>query len=400
MARHRRTRLVSIRKRGSSYQVRVTGFSARTVPTRLAAEKLELNLKLRRSMGELVEERPTTLGAEIDGWLDPARAAGGLRPRSIEFYEQKAKVWTPLRGLKISTLRRAQIQDFIVARAAEHPRSAKDELQLLKRVLREAKDRGQRVDDAILSIKPVKHEARRGRALDVEQLYELASWFPEHASRLVLVAGQVGARQAFWFNLTDDMLDLDEGTMPIPAELSKNKRDHRVYLTSVEVALLREQLLARAPGTALVFPNDSGERWNRSRFGEQVWRKAVKAAAKHDGELNSGKPSVFDGFTFHLLRHTAGSLMAHAGLDPAVAAERMGHTDGGALFLRTYRHLYEGERRIHAARLEALIRTALDKEGTSPAAGEKEPRNNAATQSGRTWDRTRDLPRVKRALSR
>jgi hypothetical protein len=46
------------------------------------------------------------------------------------------------------------------------------------------------------------------------------------SSRLVvafdLIAGQVGARQLFWFNLTDDMLDLDGGTMPIPAELASS----------------------------------------------------------------------------------------------------------------------------------------------------------------------------------
>ena len=49
--------------------------------------------------------------------------------------------------------------------------------------------------------------------------------------------------------------------------------------------------------------------------------------------------SCVDGFGFHWLRHTAALLMALAGLDPAVAVERMGQT--GALFLRTYRHLYE-----------------------------------------------------------
>jgi integrase len=387
---------MSIRKRGNrAYQVRVSPFPAQTVPTREAAERLQLNLKLRRVGGAAAPERPTTLGVEINGWLDRVRAAGGLRPRSIEFYEQKAKVWTPLRGVKVSALRRAQVQDFIVARAAKHPRSAMDELQFLKRVLREAKERGQYIDDAILSIRPVKHRPRRGRALDVDQLYELASWFPEHVSRLVLLAGQVGARQAFWFSLTDDMLDLEEGTMPIPAELSKNRRDHRVYLTSFEVALLREQLLARAPGTPLVFPNAKGEQWNRSRFGELAWKKSVEAAAKSDREQNGVRPSMFDGFTFHVLRHTAGSLMALAGLDPAVASERMGHTDGGALFLRTYRHLYEGEKRIQAARLEALVRTSLDKEGTTQAAADLDRPDKAASESGRTWDRTRDLPRVK-----
>ena len=87
-----------------------------------------------------VAEPPTTLGEEIDGFLDRLRAAGGLRPRSIEFYEQKAKVWKPLRGVRVSALRRAQVEDFIVERAAKHPRSALDELQFLKRVLREAQD--------------------------------------------------------------------------------------------------------------------------------------------------------------------------------------------------------------------------------------------------------------------
>ena len=43
--------------------------------------------------------------------------------------------------------------------------------------------------------------------------------------------------------------------------------------------------------------------------------------------------------------------MAVAGLDPALASERMGHRDGGALFLRTYRHLYEGEKRTQATRV-------------------------------------------------
>jgi hypothetical protein len=81
---------------------------------------------------------------------------------------------------------------------------------------------------------------------------------------------------------------------------------------------------------------------------------------------------VFEGFTFHLLRHTAGSLMAVAGMDPAVAAERMGHTDGGALFLKTYRHLYEGEKRTQANRLDALVRSALDEEGTGAPEAEPE----------------------------
>ena len=106
----------------------------------------------------------------------------------------------------------------------------------------------------------------------------------------------VGARQSFWF-LTDNMLDLRDGTMPIPAELSKNGSDHRVYLTPLEVTLFREQLLARPANTSLVFPNPRGGRWDRSRFREQVWADSVKAAADNDKQRSGRSTSVFDGFT-------------------------------------------------------------------------------------------------------
>jgi integrase len=251
----------------------------------------------------------------------------------------------------------------------------------------------------VLSIPPIKAKSCEGWALTVEQLYELASWFPEHCKRLVLLAGMVGARQRVWFEMTDDMLDLREGALDIPAWLSKNGRAHRVYLTNLEVGLFREQLVARAAGTSLVFPTVTGKEWNKSGFGGRVWRKALDAAAKHNPG-SGGRASVFDGFDFHLLRHTACSLMALAGMDPAVAAERASHTDGGALFLRTYRHLYEAEKRSQAMRLEALVQSHLDATWTDDSTDAEEPHNEAEDESGRTWDRTRDLSRVKRALSR
>jgi integrase len=102
----------------------------------------------------------------------------------------------------------------------------------------------------------------------------------------------------------------------------------------------------------------AGRQWNRSRYREQVWAKSVEAAAKHDRERSRRSSSIYDGFTFHLLRHTADSLMALAGLEPAVACERLGHSDGGALFLKTY-HLYEGEKRVQAARSDAMVRASL-----------------------------------------
>lgn len=47
-------------------------------------------------------------------------------------------------------------------------------------------------------------------------------------------------------------------------------------------------------------------------------------------------PEPFTGLTCHDLRHTATNLMREAGMPVELAAERLGHKDGGALLLRTY----------------------------------------------------------------
>ena len=391
---------MSIRKRGErAYQVRVVPFPAKTLPTKDAARKYELELLLRRSQGERQPERPTTLGEELDAWLARKRAMAKLRPATLRFYEQSSLIWREFASVQVSRLRRAELEDFIAARAAKRPRAAKNELEHLKRVLREAQARGQRVSEAVLAIPHVKHAPREGWALSAEELYELASWVPDHSKRLVLLAGMVGQRERVWFEMTDDQLDLKAETLLVPADQSKNRRPHQLYLTGIELKLFREQLLIRSPGTRLVFPTPTGKQWTESSFRQRVWEKALAAAVKNDQRAD-GRRSVFEGFTFHLLRHTAGSLMARAGMDPAVASERLGHSDGGALFLRTYRHLYEAEKREQAFRLEAWIRGSLDSSGTEDADEDGNRLNGAKDADGRGWDRTSDPSRVKRVLSR
>jgi hypothetical protein len=119
-----------------------------------------------------------------------------------------------------------------------------------------------------------------------------------------------------------------------------------------------------------------------------VWVKGVKAARDH-ASTSSGSSDVLEGFTFHLLRSTTCSLMVSAGMDPAVAAERAGHTDGGALFLRTYRHLYEAEKRSQALRLEAKIASDLAAIGQRASPEAQNRLNEAGNGDGRYWARTR-----------
>ena len=97
-------------------------------------------------------------------------------------------------------------------------------------------------------------------------------------------------------------------------------------------------------------------------------------------------------------RQTAASLIALAGYDSAAAAERLEHNDGGMLFLKRYRHLYPGEKRSNADRLELLVREKLDENGTDDGEEAREGHAQADSEDGRYWARTSDPQLVELAL--
>jgi integrase len=344
---------ITVRGKGTTkrYLVRVAGYPSKTVYTRDAATTLEAKLKNDRALGHTRQVEPTTLAHELDSYNQRRDATQTFRPDTKDGHEVVARAWKTLRPHRIPALSRQLVEDTFVERCKTAPVQANRELQWLKAVLRDAAARGQQVDPGIFAIKPAQHKPRRGRALTVEQLYALATFMPEYIQRIVPLAGMVGARQSFWFQVTDDMVDLDRGTMLAPAELMKNGREHMVALTQAEIKLFREQLVVRQAGTPLIFPTSTGLRWNRHNFRQLVWYKGIEAAAEAD--------PVFGGFRFHWLRHSAASNMARAGITPPIAAERLGHTDGGALYLRTYRHLMAGEQEQAAKRLDAFVSAEL-----------------------------------------
>ncbi len=237
-----------------------------------------------------------------------------------------------------------------MTRAASRPVSARNELQALKAVLRYAQARGFTFDAALLTVEPVATPSHEGRALSAEELEFIVAYAPSYAFRLVLLAGTTGNRINELFTLTDDRVDLAARTLTIPAELCKERRRKVIPLTDEETQLVREQLLARAPGTPLVFPKRHGSPWRYSAFQRLVWKPMLRDARKAwNREKRTREP--FTGLTCHDLRHTAASLMRQAGMPAELVAERLGHSDGGALLLRTYRHVREGETR---AALDAI----------------------------------------------
>ena len=159
---------MAIRKRGKGlWQVRVRPFPEVTVPTKEAAETVELDLKLRLKLGHLYREKPTKLGDELDGLLKRKRSMGGkrgaLRPAGVRYYQDCVRPWDPLRDTPVPALRRRQVEDHIAARVSVAPTAARNELQFLKAALRAAQSRGQQVDFGIFEIDPIRVEPKEVR---------------------------------------------------------------------------------------------------------------------------------------------------------------------------------------------------------------------------------------------
>ena len=317
-----------------------------------------------------------TLAEGADALLKHKRISGRnrkLRARGVEHWARSLKPWregehasTPL-----TLLSRQQVESTILDRALEAPTAARNELQALKAVIRAEANPG--IDQSILTIEAIAVEPRQRRALSLDELDLLAACAPEYARRLLLLKGTAGFRIGELFTLTDARLDLHAATRDAPAhgaalvtaELAKERLPKQVALDADQVRICREQLLARAPGTRLVFPTKTGQAWRYGQFHKLVWSKAVSRAAviwQDERGLDEDAPTPFDGLTPHDLRSTAATLMRDVGFSREEAADRLGHVDSGELLDRIYD---QGDRELRARRAIAAraplgLRRALE----------------------------------------
>jgi integrase len=170
------------------------------------------------------------------------------------------------------------------------------------------------------------------------------------------------------------------------AALCKEGTDKWIDLTGEEVMLVREQLLARAPGTPLLWPTRTGKPWRHFQFLRLVWYKARERAAaawREQHGLPDEAETPFDGIQPHDLRATAATMMRDAGFSKEQAAARLGHADSGKLLDRIYD---VGDRR---ARMRKAI-DALAPEGLRAALAEPTPQPSdspAAEGSTNQWTR-------------
>ena len=337
--------LPGVDRHGSGFRVRLrfkgelyaeTGF---VTPDEANARVLELRRLRAAGLSPATAPRDDTLGDAAASLLARKRISGRRRPlreQGLAYWERSLRPWREgeFASLPLSLLRRDALEDAILARAAEHPTSARNELQALKAALEYAGDRGAVFDQRILRIEPVRVSKRRRKALTAPQLQLLANVAPAYAQRLILWLGTAGPRIGEAFTLEEDRVDLFGATVVIPAELCKEGVTKVIPQTAEEVRLLREQLVARAGGTKLVFPTKTGKQWRHSSFDKLVWSKSTARAAvawRHFAKLADDAPTPFCDLTPHDLRSTAVTLMRDQGFGRDQAAARVGHADAGDL---------------------------------------------------------------------
>ena len=145
-----------------------------------------------------------------------------------------------------------------------------------------------------------------------------------------------------------DELDLENATWTIPAARSKNKRLHRVPLSTSAIEIIREALIDAGSGVAYVFPNEAGD---AGLNGRAVARIIIRARGR------IGLPH----WTMHDLRRTALTNFAKLGIAPIVAGAVANHSSvtRATITLAVYtRFTYEPQKRealdLWADRLTAL----------------------------------------------
>jgi hypothetical protein len=158
--------VASIRKRRGRFEVRWRdgrGQRSRSFTRKADAERWKVEVERKAQLGGLFEAEPMYFSDFLDGWLD--RFAQRVRPSTHERGVQALRTVRELRRWRVNEIRAADVEDRIAAVGRRAPRQASIALQLLKQVFRSAEQRGHRVDAAIFSLRPPRHEEREPRFL-------------------------------------------------------------------------------------------------------------------------------------------------------------------------------------------------------------------------------------------
>jgi len=292
----------------------------------------------RREDGHDVPHGPYTVAEALDAYLTAYERRGGkavyttrlaakthilprlgeiainkLTTRKIEDWhrgiaEQPARVRT-----KPGQKQQHRMGDGSVDMVRRRRATANRILTVLKSALNQAWDDGQvDSDTAWRRVKPFKAvDTARVRYLLEAECVRLVNACEPAFRNLVCGALTTGCRYAELSRMHVSDFNSDAGIVTI--QTSKAGKPRHAVLNE-EGCQFFSQLTAGRLGTEAVFMRDDGERWGTSHQ-----RRPMLDASDRAGI----KPAV----SFHVLRHTHGSMLAMRGVPMGVIAEQLGHAD-------------------------------------------------------------------------
>ena len=314
------------------------------------------------------------LGEYAEIWLT---GKVNLSPRTREIYQAQLRrdIVPELGSLPLAAINPERVRSWYAGLARTRSRSV-----AAKAYVRLRQIFSQAVEDERVPRNPCRiakggvEQPAEQRFATIQQLYALAdAILPRHRA-LVLTAGLGGLRQGELFALRWSDIDLEDAVIHV--------RRKRLRLASGEVieddpksragkrvvalpAVLVAELAAHRPvfsagrPDSYVFTSPSGAALDRTNFRQREWAQATQAVG-------------LDGFRFHDLRHTAGTLAAHTGASTKELMARLGHSSARAALI--YQHASEERERRIASGLDDLVRRAAVSPARPPGVvGDSDP---------------------------
>ncbi len=311
-----------------------------------------------------------TVAEWLDQWLDE-KEVDGRREKTTDRYRDHIRIHIkPALGrVKLGKLSPMQVKAFEL----DLIKNGKDPIGVVAvhAVLKAALDQAVQMEvigrNPAASVKPPRaprKEAFVPEASQVRALLAEAEQSGHHLRPAAHVAAYTGLRRGEIAGLEWRNVDLNSGTLKVVQSLvvtakrvkmeepksKSSKREIEIDEGTVEILAnhrARQIDLANAlnlDSPPMVFPKLCLTDWCRpSDLGKWVTRMAEKA----------GCPKL----TLHSLRHFHASMLLQSGLNPAVVAERLGHSSA-AITLSIYAHCLPGWQRGAAEAFSDLMREA------------------------------------------
>ncbi|HAU0830007.1 TPA: phage integrase [Legionella pneumophila] len=162
----------------------------------------------------------------------------------------------------------------------------------------------------------LKQDRKRGNEWRQVRGYDLLPEYQEndhcnYLTSMVLISINTGLRQGELFHLTWEMIDLQERSIIISGEITKNNSSRYIPLNDETYKIIKQLFEKSSLKKGLVFPSKDNKPFNNIK---RSWKTVLKKAQITE-------------FRWHDLRHHFASKLVMAGIDLNTVRELLGHSD-------------------------------------------------------------------------